>query len=205
MTRIYLIRHGETEDSDSRRYKGHLDVPLSERGTVQIRRVAEHLSRSAGGPDGNRGLQAVYCSGLSRALRSAEIIAVPLGLNPVIHDGLKERSFGLWEGMSFDEIRDAWPDAFTAWAKNPLRFSPLEGESTLDVRDRALQAFHEIAGRHTGDDIVIVAHGGINRVILCELLGMPLENIFRIEQDFGALNEIELRDCPVVKRINCVL
>ncbi|UCD35613.1 MAG: histidine phosphatase family protein [Nitrospiraceae bacterium] len=205
MTRIYLIRHGETVDSDSRRYKGHIDVPLSERGIEQVRRLASCLTQGADRRLPVTGLNAVYSSGLSRALKSAEIIARPFGLSPVIHEGLKERSFGLWEGMSFDEIRERWPDAFASWAENPLRFSPLEGESTLDVRDRALQAFYEIARRHGEDDIAIVAHGGINRVILCEILGMPFENIFRIEQDFAALNVIELWDYPVVKQMNYVV
>ena len=197
-TTVYLIRHGETEDADSRRYKGRIDVPLSENGVEQIKRLADYFFQ-------NSELKAVYCSGLIRSVRSADIIAEPYGLKPVIVEGLKERNFGVWEGMSFDEIKEKWPDAFDAWAKNPLRFSPMEGESTIEVRERALKAFDEIMKKHNGDNIAIVAHGGINRVILCELLGMPLENIFRIEQDFAALNVIELWDYPVVKHINYVV
>jgi alpha-ribazole phosphatase/probable phosphoglycerate mutase len=78
----------------------------------------------------------------------------------------------------------------------------MKGESTLEVRDRGMNAFNDIVSRHNGKSIAIVAHGGINRAILCELLGIPLENIFRIEQDFAALNVIELWDYPVVKKIN---
>ncbi len=204
MTKIYLIRHGETEDADSRRYKGHIDVPLSENGIEQVKRLARHLGRKSGSGPVSGELQAVYCSDLSRARKSAEIIAAPFGLKPVITDGLKERNFGVWEGMSFDEIKEKWPDAFKAWAENPLQYSPLEGESTLAVRDRAIKAFHEIVSRHDGEQIALVAHGGINRVILCELLGIPLENIFRIEQDFSALNVIELWDYPVIRHMNFV-
>ncbi len=147
-------------------------------------------------------LNAVYCSDLSRAVKSAEIIAGPFGLKPVIVAGFKERSFGVWEGMTFDEIEKKYPDAFNAWVKNPLKHKPLEGESTLEVRDRALKVFNEIVEKHQGKNIAIIAHGGINRVILCELLGIPLENIFRIEQDYAALNIIEIWDYPVVKLIN---
>ena len=197
-TTVYLIRHGETEDADSRRYKGRIDVPLSENGVEQIKRLADYFFQ-------NSELKAVYCSGLIRSVRSADIIAEPYGLKPVIVEGLKERNFGVWEGMSFDEIKEKWPDAFDAWAENPLKFSPMEGESTIEVRERALKAFDEIMKKHNGDSIAIVAHGGINRVILCELLGMPLENIFRIEQDFAALNVIEMWDYPVVKHINYVV
>lgn len=198
MTKIYLIRHGETEDADARRYKGHIDVALSERGIEQIKRVADYLSQ-------NTGLASVYTSGLSRALKSAEIIAGAFGLTTVINDGLKERSFGEWEGMTFDEIKEKWPDAFKAWAANPLEFSPMGGESTVALKARALKAFIEIVAANNGKNIAIVAHGGINRILLCELLGIPLENIFRIEQDFAALNVIELWDYPVVKHINYVV
>ncbi len=198
VTKVYLIRHGETEDADSRRYKGHIDVPLSENGIAQVKRLADHLSKNAD-------LKAVYCSGLSRAVKSAEIVAGPFNLKPIINDGLKERNFGAWEGMTFDEIKEKWPDAFNAWAENPLQFSPMEGESTLDVRDRAMKTFNDIVPKHKEESIAIVAHGGLNRAILCELLCVPLENIFRIEQDFAALNEIELWDYPVIRKMNYVV
>ena len=202
MTTVYLIRHGETEGADSRRYKGHIDVPLSENGIEQIKRVAMYLSQNTELRIQNADLTAVYTSDLSRAIKSAEIIAGPYGLKPVVVEGLKERSFGVWEGMSFDEIKEKWPEAFNAWAANPLKFSPMGGESTIAVRDRVIQAFEEIMRKHNGENIAIVSHGGVIRVLLCEMLGMPLENIFRIEQSFAALNVIEIWDYPVVKLIN---
>jgi broad specificity phosphatase PhoE len=219
-TTIYLIRHGETVDADSRRYKGHIDVPLSERGIDQIKRLSDYLGQHSSISSHNvqngstlndieplnnmeqSKIRAVYSSGLSRALESAEIIAAPFGIKPIIRDDLKERNFGAWEGMTFDDISKKWPEAFTAWAENPLKFSPMEGESTLEARDRAMKAFNEIISEHKDEDIAIVSHGGITRIILCELLGMPLENIFRIEQDFAALNIIELWDYPAVKLMN---
>jgi alpha-ribazole phosphatase/probable phosphoglycerate mutase len=198
VTRVNLIRHGETEGAETKRYKGHIEVPLSDNGMKQIKRLSEYLSQ-------NTDLNAVYTSDLGRAMKSAEIIAGPYGLKPVIIKALRERNFGVWEGMSFDEIKEKYPDTFNAWTENPLQFSPIEGESTIEVKDRALKAFNEITGMHNSDNIAVVAHGGINRVILCELLGIPLENIFRIEQDFAALNVIELWDYPVVKHINFVV
>ncbi len=213
-TTVYLIRHGETVDADSRRYKGHIDIPLSEMGIAQIQRLSDYLVQNSSisfndVQDGSMlnnieqsKIKAVYSSGLSRALKSAEIIAKPFDLEPMIVEDLKERSFGVWEGMTFDEIKEKWPDAFNAWAENPLKFSPMEGENTLEVKERALKAFNEIINNHKDEEIAMVSHGGITRVILCEMLGMPLENIFRIEQDFAALNIIELWDYPVVKLIN---
>ena len=207
---IYLIRHGETEGAEAKRYKGHIDVPLSENGIGQMERAAQYLvqdsssrSNSLNSLTGLNGLYAVYCSDLSRAIKSAEIIAGPHGLKPIILPELRERNFGIWEGMSFDEIKEKWPDAFNSWASNPLKFSPMNGESTIEVRERAVRAVEKILNRDTDERIAIVSHGGINRVMLCHWLGMPLENIFRVEQDYGCINIVEMRDKhPVVKVMN---
>lgn len=230
---LYLIRHGETEGADSRRYKGSIDVPMSEKGAAQIRKAAEFIGSRVKGQvdlDNSSKLTAVYCSPLSRALKSAEIIAEDCGLKPVVVDDLRERHFGIWEGMSFDEIRGAYPDEFKAWADNPLKYSPVGGESTLKVRDRVVAALNRILDdnstvrvqgfRDSSEEtdkslespaprtpdsvhIAIVAHGGVNRIILCHVTGIPLENIFRVEQDFGCINIIEFWDeYPVVKLIN---
>jgi alpha-ribazole phosphatase/probable phosphoglycerate mutase len=200
VTTLYLIRHGETEGGEIRRYKGTIDVPLSEKGVSQMEQISKYIVEK-GGKGGL--MSAVYCSDLTRAIRSAEIVAEPHSLKPIIVSSLRERNFGLWEGMSFDEIREKYPLEFDAWAGNPLKFSPMEGESTLAMRDRVIQAMSEIMENHNKENIAIVAHGGVNRIILCHILGIPLENIFRIEQDYGALNIIEFWDkYPVVKLVN---
>lgn len=209
VTTLYLIRHGETEGAEKRRYKGSMEVPLSENGIRQIEKLSRRLFelvRSDSNPMAGAAkglLSAVYCSDLSRARVSAEIIAGPHSLSPVVADSLRERNFGIWEGMSFDEIREKYPEEFNAWAGNPLRFSPMGGESTLEVRERIIKTLDRITARHAGEGIAIVSHGGVNRIILCHVLGVPLENIFRIEQDYAALNIVEFWDqYPVVKLVN---
>jgi alpha-ribazole phosphatase/probable phosphoglycerate mutase len=193
-TKLYLIRHGKTEGSEANRCKGHIDVPLSEKGIQQMKRLSAFIGEE---------ISAIYCSDLIRAVKSAEIIAKSYSLKPVVEKALRERNFGIWEGMSFDEIKDKYPEEFKAWASNPLKFSPLHGESTIEVYKRAVKALDEILRNHDGKNIAIVSHGGINRIVLCHFLGVPLENIFRIEQDFSALNIIEFYDSyPVVKLIN---
>ncbi len=224
VTTLYLIRHGETAGSDTKRYHGSIDVLLSEKGKQQaaektdlLRHYVErattskHLSYlkdihdsaddlNASTPSG---LQALYCSSLSRAVQSAEIIARPFGLQPIKVADLRERSFGIWEGMSFSEIREQYPEEFAAWAQNPLAYSPVGGETTLEVKDRVIKVVSEIVERHAGQEIAVVAHGGVNRIILCHILGMPLENVFRIEQDYAALNIIEFWEMyPVLKLLN---
>jgi alpha-ribazole phosphatase/probable phosphoglycerate mutase len=198
-TTLYLIRHGETEGSSEKRYKGSIDVPLSEKGMKQIKAAAAFISGAV-----NSGiLSAVYCSPLSRAVKSAEIIAEPHGLKPIIINNLKERNFGVWEGMTFTEIKEKYPAEFEAWANNPVKYSPVGGESTIEVRDRVISALTGILDNHKDENIGLVAHGGVNRIMLCHLLGIPLDNIFRVEQDFAAVNIIDFYErYPVVKLLN---
>ncbi|TNF56581.1 histidine phosphatase family protein [bacterium] len=223
--RLYLIRHGETEDANPKRYKGTIDVPLSRKGIKQIKRLSGYLAHQGSELNTNKclnsaeqqGLSAVYCSDLDRAVKSAEVIAQPFGIQPVVVKDLRERHFGQWEGMSFDEIKTKYPKEFQAWAENPLENSPVGGETTREVKDRAVSAIKNILSNHRDDnkkilnssapfnrvDIAVVSHGGIIRVLICYFLGIPLGNIFRIEQDFGALNIIEFSGLsPTVKRMN---
>ena len=248
LTRLYLIRHGETEGGQLNRYKGHIDVPLSENGIRQMERLSKYIvqnrSKSFKMVQSSSNLNnveplnnieqlkltAVYCSDLSRALKSAEIIAKPHKLRPIVMPELRERNFGIWEGMTFNEIKEKYPQEFNAWVSNPLKFSPMQGESTIEVKDRVLTALNKILNHSnivqsssrvvqyssklnnieqsstTLNNIVVVSHGGVNRVILCHFLEIPLENIFRIEQDFGALNIVEFHDnYPVVKLLNYII
>lgn len=223
VTTLYLIRHGETEGSETKRYKGSIDVPLSENGIRQIEQAAAFVAQqirssfysrqlsylrdihaNVTDDQGETGeMKAVYTSDLSRAVKSGEIIAAPHRIIPKALPDLRERNFGIWEGMSFSEIRDQYPVEFNAWADNPLKYSPVGGESTLDMSHRVIAALERIISSHDNQVIAIVAHGGVNRIILCHIMGVPFENIFRIEQDFAAVNVIEYWDkYPVVKLLN---
>lgn len=231
VTTLCLVRHGETEGSEIPRYKGSIDVPLSLRGEEQVRqtslRLAEYLSRLLGArqksylrdihenkKEGGRGsegtekgervrLDAIYCSPLCRATKSAKLIAAPHGLEPVAIPDLRERHFGVWEGLTFSEIKEGWPQAFSDWAADPVNFAPPEGESTLEVARRGERVLAELLPRHRGQSLALVAHGGINRVLLCQLLGLPLANLFRLEQDLACFNIIEMwNDLPVLKLLN---
>lgn len=239
VTTLYLIRHGETEGSGIRGYKGSIDVPLSQTGINQMKEASNlirgYLENSSSskylsylrdihatsddyaeaqkckgheataelpGPGASR-LEAVYTSNLRRALRSAQVIAEPYGLLPVETPEFRERNFGLWEGMAFTEIKEKYPREFDSWADNPLKYSPVGGESTAEVKDRVLPCLNRILDIQKGKNIAVVAHGGVNRVILCHVLGIPLENIFRIEQDYAAVSIIEFWEkYPVLKLLN---
>ncbi|MDZ7640624.1 MAG: histidine phosphatase family protein [Desulfurivibrio sp.] len=230
VTTLYLVRHGATEGDGVARYKGSIDVPLSALGKEQIaataERLREHLANLAAarrhdylrdvhgsgaapaadqqpGGDATPGPAAIYCSPLDRARESARIIAAPYGLTPIAEAGLRERHFGVWEGLSFTEIRAAWPEHFEAWAADPVGFAPPDGENTLAVARRGRAAIHKILAAHPGREIIVVAHGGINRLILCHFMQLPLKHLFRIEQSLACFNLIELWDrYPVIKLLN---
>lgn len=179
-TLIYLLRHGEVLHAETRRFIGHLDVPLSPRGQRQCAAQAEAL----------RGvkLAAVFSSDLVRARHSAEIIATPHGLSPVEIPALREMSMGRWEGLTAEEIRRREPAAFADWMARVGEFPFPEGESVSDLRERAWPAFAAIASEYGGQAVAIVAHGGTNRALLCHALGMPLGRLLGFGQDYGALS-----------------
>jgi len=180
---IYLLRHGEVVGAETRRFIGHLDVPLSERGERQCRAQASRL----------RGvkLAALFSSDLVRARRSAELIGAPHGLAPTALPALREMAMGRWDGLTAAEIRAREPEAFADWMAHVGEFPFPEGESVPDLVARAVPTFVTLAAAHAGQAIAIVAHGGTNRALLCHAFGLPLGRLLAFGQDYGALTVLE--------------
>lgn len=181
---LYLIRHGSVVDAERRRFIGHLDVPLSSLGETQMASLA---SRLASVP-----LEAVYASDLSRARRSAEIVAAPHGLTPRVDPAFREMSMGRWEGLTADQITARDPEAFREWMARIVEFPFPGGESLLDLDARAWPAFERVLADHGGAHVALVAHGGTNRVLLCRALDLALERALSLGQDYAALSILEL-------------
>ena len=182
-TLIYLLRHGEVVGAETRRFIGHLDVPLSARGEQQCTLQAARLRAAP--------LQAVFSSDLARSRRSGELIAAPHGLDPVVVPALREMAMGRWDGLTAAEIQAREPAAFTDWMARVGEFPFPEGESVPDLVARAWPAFEAIAARHAGGAVAVVAHGGTNRAVLCRALGLPLERLLAFGQDYGALTVLQ--------------
>lgn len=192
---IYVLRHGEVEGAATRRFIGHLDVPLSPLGERQCTAQGARL-RGAG-------LVAVFSSDLARARRSAEIIGAPHGLAPTVVPALREMAMGRWEGLTAAEIQAREPAAFADWMSRVGEFPFPEGESVPDLMARAAPAFDALVTAHAGQPIAIVAHGGTNRALLCRALGLPPGRLLAFGQDYGALSVLEARagGC-VLRRLN---
>ena len=180
---IYLLRHGEVEGASTRRFIGHLDVPLSAEGERQCAAQAERLRAT--------GLTALFSSDLGRARRSAEIIGAPHGLTPTIVPALREMDMGRWDGLTAAQIREREPEAFADWMSRVGEFPFPEGESVPDLLARVAPAFDAIVAGHARRPIAIVAHGGPNRALLCRALGLPLGRLLAFGQDYAALTVLE--------------
>jgi probable phosphoglycerate mutase len=176
---VYLVRHGEVQGAETRRFIGHLDVPLSASGERQVQAVARRLSSVK--------LDAVYTSDLSRTRHTADILAAPHSLVPRLRPALREFAMGRWEGLTAAQIREREPEAFTTWMADVAGYRFPEGESLGDLTSRAWPTFEAIVEAHAGETVAMVAHGGTNRMILCRLLGLPATRLLAIGQDYGAL------------------
>ena len=182
-TLIYLLRHGEILLAERRRFVGHLDVPLSPRGEAQCERQALRLRAVP--------LAAVFSSDLSRAVRSAEIIAAPHGLGPKMLAALREMDMGRWEGLTATELEAREPEAFRDWTARVGEYPFPDGEDVGRLVARAWPAFEAIAAEHAGQSVAVVAHAGPNRAILCRALGLPLTRLVAFGQDYAALTVLE--------------
>jgi alpha-ribazole phosphatase len=182
-TIVYLIRHGSVEGAETRRFIGHLDVPLSALGVRQAEALARQLA-------GIR-LEAIYSSDLARTRRTAEILAAPHGLNPLERPELREFAMGLWEGLTAEEIRALDPQAFARWMADVAGYRFPQGESLQDLEARAWPAFERIVAAHPGASVALVAHGGTNRMILCRALGLGPERLLALGQEYAALSALE--------------
>lgn len=166
-TRILALRHGETAWNKDTRIQGQIDIPLNDTGLWQAQQAALALR--------DEPVAAVYSSDLARAAQTAGAIAQQLGQAVNHHTGLRERCFGAFEGRTWAELEAQEPEAALAWRKRVPDFAPQGGESLLVLRERVARTFHELAAQHPGEQIVVVAHGGVLDVLYRLATGLELQ------------------------------
>ncbi len=156
-TRIIAVRHGETAWNVDTRIQGHLDIPLNETGQWQAQQLAQALS---GEP-----IDAIYASDLQRAYATAQAVADATGATITPETGLRERSFGHFQGRTFAEIEAEMPEDARRWRKRDPDYVPAGGESLVMLRERIERTVFALAEKHPGEQVLMVAHGGVLDVL----------------------------------------
>jgi probable phosphoglycerate mutase len=184
MTKIVLVRHGQTAWNVNERFRGREDLPLDDTGLAQAKRTAERIARQWTP-------SAVYSSPLSRALTTAEAIGQRCHLPVQIHQGLIDIDYGRWQGLTPDEAARKYPKRTRDWYQGGRCPRPPGGEPLLHVKRRCMKMMKEIVSQHRDQIVVLVGHTVINRTILLGVLSIGLRRFWQLRQEPCAINLIE--------------
>lgn len=186
-TRIFLVRHGSTPLTAEDRFAGATDVPLSDEGRLQARRLSVRLR--------GQSIAAVYASPLQRTMETARIVAEQHDLEVIPREGLREISHGRWEQRTRREVEQQFPAEAAAWEEDPFTFAPAGGESGLAVTARSLPVLMEIVRTHENANVLVVSHKATIRLLLSSILGFdPRRYRDNLGQNPAALNIVDFKD-----------
>jgi probable phosphoglycerate mutase len=185
MTELIVIRHGETDWNVQGRFQGHIDVPLNARGLRQAARMAERLATER--------VDVFYCSDLLRTRQTAEPAALKLELDAAPDPGLREQHMGILEGMSFPEVKAQHPELLAAWLLHDADYALPGGESARSFHARVVGAVQALAGRHAGQTIAVVTHGGVLDMLYRTAYDLPLHGPRECAIPNAGLNRLRVR------------
>lgn len=183
-TRLCLVRHGETAWNAERRLQGHLDIPLNPRGELQAEETCKALSVHR--------FDAVYTSDLLRARTTAEPVSRRLGQTPKVMTELRERHYGVFQGLTYEEAKQRYPAEYALFESRDASFTfPGGGESLLGFSSRIRNALEKLAASHRGEQLLVVTHGGVLDIVHRLCSGTPLHAPREFDIPNAALNWIE--------------
>ena len=190
-TQITAVRHGETAWNAESRLQGHLDIDLNDLGRWQAQRVGLALADS--------GISTIYCSDLCRAHNTALAISRAIsqhsGIAPIDlrrEPGLRERSFGSFEGLTYEQVSTLHPEDALRWKQRDPHWAPPGGESPTALHQRIATTLHAIAVQHPGEHIALVSHGGVLDMVYRTAHGLPLSGPRQSEIPNAALNRVRI-------------
>ena len=193
--RLVLLRHGEPSLTRPDVCYGKLDVDLSSNGVRQIQDKLPFLKLA--------NPEVIFTSPRKRAMETARIVGAALGLTPHAMEELAEIDFGGFEGRTYDEIQRLYPGEYKMWMEKPTAITFPGGENYAALKKRVLGFIATLRERPAARTVAIIAHGGVNRVVLADALGMTDEMSFRIDQPFAAASVIDyFGETPVVRLVN---
>ncbi len=185
-TRFILIRHGQTEWNRVERFRGHADLPLNETGMAQAKQIAARLAGEK--------IAALYSSPLRRALQTAQPMSDGNHLEIQKHDGLLDIDFGALEGMTIEDARQAFPEVIDKWLTAPGHVKFPKGDSFRTLRGRIETMLDDLVAKHEGEMVALVSHKVVCGALLCLVLGLSGDGLWRIQQDNACLNRFEKRE-----------
>jgi broad specificity phosphatase PhoE len=185
MTKILLTRHGHVDGIRPPRFRGRAELALTERGLAQADALARRIAA-------NWKPVAVFTSPLHRCVLTGGRIATASGIRGEVRNGLGDIDYGAWQMRTHDEVSAESPEAYRQWHSAPQLTRFPKGESLQDVMARATDVLRETLLRYPEQTVVLVGHDSVNRVLLLQLLDMPLAAYWRLVQDPGTLNEIDI-------------
>ena len=189
ITKIYLVRHGETKANKLRLLFGHLDWDLNKNGIRQAKKAAEKLLKITK----RKRIDFLISSPLKRAKHTAKIIAKKLHIKKIIIDKTQiEKSEGTWEGKSFWEVRKKDSKNYYRWLKNPIKNRPPKGESIEDLNKRVKKFYKTVSEKYKGKNIIVVTHSGPIRLFILNILGVNINKFWRIQTQCGSISEVHI-------------
>jgi len=186
MTKIILVRHGQTAWNKEAIFRGRIDIDLDETGREQAKLLARALSKFQ--------VNAVYSSPLKRALNTAIPVANYHQSEVTTDDYFIDMNYGSWEGKSCDEIKERFNNLYQKWIKDPHLFRIPDGETLDEVRIRVVTRLYQLLDKHKEETIVIVSHRVVNKVLICALLGLDNSFFWRIKQDTASFSIFNYED-----------
>ena len=183
MPKLLLVRHGDTELNSAERYWGNTDVSLSDAGFRQAERLRDRLAAER--------IDAIYSSDMSRASTTAEVIASSHELDVIICAELREINFGELEGLTFNEISQLHPEVTELWRQRSYKLKFPGGESVDEFNSRVSQFVSRLKNHAPQDTVLIVAHSGSLRSLICYLLSIDSERRWQLRLDLASLSILE--------------
>jgi probable phosphoglycerate mutase len=187
MTTLIIVRHAEVEGIEPPVFHGRIVLPLTARGIRQAELTREVLHASWA-------IDAIYCSPLTRCVRTADILNEALQLNPVPHQGLTDIDYGAWTNLAMDDVAQRWPRQLEQWRHYPQHCSVPGGESLQEVAARVVATLSHLLVAHASGTVALVLHDSVIRVLLCHLLGLPLSSYWLFDPSLCGISVVTHHD-----------
>lgn len=195
MSKLYLVRHGESEWNILNKVQGQSNVSLTNKGKQQAMKIGKRLK--------HENINLIFSSDLKRAIQTANIIGEFTNLEVISLEELREIRFGVWEGLTTKEIMEKYINEHTIWMTEPHNLSLPEAERLIELQERLLKAVNDLVRKDKNKNILIVSHGASIKTLILGILGIDLSFYNKLTIGNASLSIIEYRDySPVLKVLN---